>query len=695
MKRLIQFGVSGLLLAVALWLAFRGFNPAYFKTSLSEIRYPHLFLAAFAIVVSSMLAALRLQVIAAGYGYRLSAREAVATLALGQIGGLLFFQIFGQVAARSSYLGRRSVPFAGTVLITTQERIAAAAVSMVLALAGAVYLFRRLTLDATAAADMLEAIAGVLIASIAPILIWRRELAAYLSTVTRADLIRIAQSVGISLAVQISMMAAYVSAGQAFGSGISLTDLAAASALVMFAASVPISFAGWGVREMSAVVALGAIGMPDDRAVCVALAVGIISIVIAGLLAAVSTRAVENDRRAFAAPPAGKTSPEKLLAGFLPVGVALLMFFQVHVPTANNVINVNLADPLAIVAGFMLLFSAWHSRPDWRLSHLNFHILTCCAAMLVALLIGASRVGWTEWAVTNKFLGWFVLLAFGAAGAMGAKVDLDRILATVSAVGAIVIAVELIAVLLSAAGFLKKYFLDGFAQNANAFSFQCLMVLAATIAREPRNRLVVGLSLAAIVIAGSRAAIGSGVILLIATVIYIPAVWRRILDAVILACVIVYFVQISGGMASGTMSVLAERSASDADHYATIRAGFQMFLDNPVFGAGLGVFIAEWPAKYQLVVHSTPIWLLAEFGVVGAILFFLPIVRSAVAELRRFRKNDVAGNLLLLIIVGFSAMSCFHDLFNQRMFWFLLGAGLTIVVSDNKSAAASISRANT
>lgn len=676
--------MSASLLAVALWLAFRGFHTADVKASLSDIRFPQLALAGFAIIISSMLAAMRLQLIAAGYGYKLSAREAIATLSLGQIGGLLFFQIFGQVAARSSYLGRRSVPFAGTVLITTQERIAAALVSLALAMAGATYLFSHLSFDLTKATDLLEALAGVLVASSAPIIIWRRELAAYLSTITRGDLIRVAQSIGISLAVQLAMMAAYISAARAFGSYISIAELSAASALVMFAASIPISFAGWGVREMSAVVALGAIGMTDDRAVCVALSVGIISIVAAGFLAAISARAVEEGATVVQPPTTNSVKPEAVLAGLLPVAVALLMFFQMHIPTSKNVVNMNLADPFAIVAGFMLLFSAWKSPLVWRLSGLNIHIIVCSVAMLCALLIGASRVGWSEWAIANKFLGWFILLAFGAAGAMGARIDLDRILGTVVAVGAIIIVIELVSVLASAAGFTKKFFLDGFAQNVNAFSFQCLMVLAVAIARGQRKRLVIALAMAAILIGGSRAAIGSALVVLVTAVVFIPGIWRRIIDAAILAAAVVYFVEISGGMAAGQISLLADRSASDVEHYGTISAGLRMFLDNPIFGAGLGAFIAEWPAKYKLVVHSTPVWLLAEFGIVGAAVFFIPIVRIAFGELKRFRRDDSAGNLLILIIAGFASMSCFHELFNQRTFWFLLGTGLAVVAKERK-----------
>ncbi len=38
--------------------------------------------------------------------------------------------------------------------------------------------------------------------------------------------------------------------------------------------------------------------------------------------------------------------------------------------------------------------------------------------MLVAFLIGWAHFGITEWATTNRLLGWFVLLGYGATGAL-------------------------------------------------------------------------------------------------------------------------------------------------------------------------------------------------------------------------------------------------------------------------------------
>ncbi len=100
----------------------------------------------------------------------------------------------------------------------------------------------------------------------------------------------------------------------------------------MFAASIPISFAGWGVREMSAVAALGVIGMPTDGALTIAVLIGLLSIVIAALLALVSARRVAVSQ----SEPAIQTRRRDLdgmLMTVLPVLTAVFVFFQVHLPT--------------------------------------------------------------------------------------------------------------------------------------------------------------------------------------------------------------------------------------------------------------------------------------------------------------------------------------------------------------------------
>ncbi|MFX8418080.1 hypothetical protein ABTL59_19440, partial [Acinetobacter baumannii] len=72
------------------------------------------------------------------------------------------------------------------------------------------------------------------------------------------------------------------------------------------------------------------------------------------------------------------------------------------------------------------------------------------------------------------------------------------------------------------------------------------------------------------------------------------------------------------------------------------------------------------------------------------LVFIVPIVRIFIAEAQRFRNNDVAGNLLVLSIAGFSAMSIFHEFMYQRTFWFLMGMTLAYSASstNNRPAAA-------
>jgi O-antigen ligase len=109
-------------------------------------------------------------------------------------------------------------------------------------------------------------------------------------------------------------------------------------------------------------------------------------------------------------------------------------------------------------------------------------------------------------------------------------------------------------------------------------------------------------------------------------------------------------------------------------------AAWRLFLDYPIFGAGLGSFFAASKSTTSKVIHSTPLWLLAEFGLVGTAIFVLPVARIAAAELRRIRGIDASGRLALLIIIALAIMSFVHELLYQRTFWLLLGAALACTV---------------
>lgn len=709
MLRYIRIVLSPLLLLAALWLVYRSFGGAGIGQSFASLSIATVIGAASALLLSSLFAGLRVRSIAAGFGYHLSVRDAVATVSVGQIGGALFFQIFGQVAARSSYLSRRSIPFAGTVLVTTLERIAAALVSFVLAIVGALYLFRHLTFDLASGGELIRIIAGVTMSTTGVLWLYRREVAAFAAGITANDVSRAAHAVGYSLTIQFATMAAYVVLGHTLAPSVTVLDLAAASSLVMFAASIPISFAGWGVREMSAVAALGAVGMPGDASLTVAIVVGVLSLVCAGALGALTARHHAAPSAPAPTAPAGNivavSRPDVLLNALLPVLAALFVFFQVYLPTQSGAINVNLADPFAIVGGVMLLLAARHGAPRWRLPHVNLYVVLCTLALTVALLIGASRIGWTQWAVTNKYLGWFVLLAFGATGALGAKHDLRRLLDTFVIAGGIVVASQVAVLYLNTFGLMPPDLsVAGFAQNSNAFAFQCLMLLGVTLAQHRPRPLLIALTLAAILLTGSRAGIGAACVVIATALVFVPGVWKPVVKGVIgfgliialmiLSPMLVALLAKTGADTSfsaflNSTRLAASRASSDNEHWISMEAGLRMFLAHPVFGAGLGVFIHDWPGKIPLVIHSTSIWLLAEFGLVGAAIFLIPVVRVFAGEAMRFRRNDTAGYLIILIIPALASMSLFHELLYQRTFWFLLGAALATLRPSPPSGKAS------
>jgi O-antigen ligase len=114
---------------------------------------------------------------------------------------------------------------------------------------------------------------------------------------------------------------------------------------------------------------------------------------------------------------------------------------------------------------------------------------------------------------------------------------------------------------------------------------------------------------------------------------------------------------------------------SDALRWQSTALGLQAWLRHPVFGGGLGTFLLERETAGLplVVIHSVPVWFLAEMGLVGlaAYLAFVGSVATAgVAALAR--NNDLARGLLIVVTV-FVLMGLVHDIFFQRTFWFACG----------------------
>ena len=281
-----QLGLSFLLLAGAVGFAVSQADTLQFLAIAERMFKWPLLCALLIMFAGCVLAAVRLQCVAADLGYKLSSRDAMAVYAWGQLAGAVFFQLPGQLIARSTILARRAVPVSGTIVITGYERLCSVIVAFVLAACGAIYLFGRIHLDLDASGlGFLKIVLGLTVACAGGALIgWGRAAGDLRPLLARVDAWLFLRTLGLSLVIQLATMAAYVVLVMSIVDDVSVRRLAAASCLVMLAASIPISFAGWGMREMSAIAVLGVVGVSSQVSLVVAVAMGVISLAAIGLL---------------------------------------------------------------------------------------------------------------------------------------------------------------------------------------------------------------------------------------------------------------------------------------------------------------------------------------------------------------------------------------------------------------------------
>jgi len=683
------------------------------------------------LLAGSMLACWRVKVIAEGLNQILRFRDAVVATATGNLVGSFFFQIIGQTIARSAVFLKVGISVQTTIVIAGYERIVAAAVSLSLALGGTFFLFRHITFDlAGGGLNLLTIVAGFTTVALSGALFaWGSRAGHALRTAATVNaVILLIRASVITILIQATTMIAYVAAASSLSPSTPLINLIAALALVMFAASVPISLAGWGLREVSAVYALGAIGVPYRIALVVALLIGFSSIVVMAIVALVSSRLVR-----FEAPPASTKSFDAasaraaahhaaFLNWFIPLFAGSAVFFQIYVPVGVGELNVNLADSVVLFGGALFALRAFArgaSPLAVRVPWLGTVIALMSAVITFAFFHGLYVYGWTSWAFTNRFFGWLVLLCYAGTGALLTLETnaggLETLLRTFVASGLAVVAFELILLFAVALNVpippsVLPLRFEGFAQNPNAFGFQLLLVIAAAIALRVsgwRQHVALGLAFMGVYFTASRAAEGTAVILCAAAIglryvsarslfmslgyaaagvgIIFSASWA---SSEVAQWLTGHSIGAGHNALAGYFSTNAYQlirgdpgSGLNADRWLSLADGIRMFFAHPVFGAGLGAFIEVFEREHGrfLIIHSTPIWLLAETGAVGFLVFAVPCVVIFFREVRvslARKRWDTGGTLLVLSMLAFGVMSQVHELLYQRPLWLVLGAAL-------------------
>lgn len=699
--------ISILLLAIALPWAVLSFGTEGLLDSIKRVSIPTAALIFAALGANSLAAAYRFKITSKATGHVVRFRQAMAGVAAGSLGGAMFFQLAGQLMARGIVMQRGRMPFAAVVAVTLYERFVAAALSGALALTGAFYLFGRVYLDQQAGGlTFVKIVCGLLAAASGAAWLGYGALARRVFTplITARLAAQGLKLLLLALLVQIPTMVAYVIAAHALVPQTDTGDLVAASAIVMFAASIPISFAGWGVRELSAIVALGAVGLPVNDAVTAAIMIGAGSMLAMALLLAVGS-AAEGDERSKAGDVSAipKVDHAQALAWCLPIAAAVAVLFQIYVPIGGGLLNVNLADPIALLAGTLFLLRAITTRtlPNWRITGINIAALAATTMLGISLLIGASRFGFTDWALINRFAGWFVLLAFAATGALismvagrkGLRVMLLSYVGATLGVAAIELALIMVSVI---ADGLPKLVepgnLQAFALNRNFFAFQLLMAVCAGVVLVEQQRfrtVMMTLIIAALWYSGSRSGWGAFVVLMGVAVAFRYASLNEIglglVGSAAIICAIAAIAALGAGQTVQLAAIhgpdIVPSAAATAERLMSITRGWEMFLDHPIFGAGLGAFrnlnILTSNSGIPLLIHSTPLWLLAELGLVGFMVFAVPGVAIFLTQARLVRDEPLAA-IAVLCIIAFAIMGTPAEMVYQRTFWLIIGATLAV-----------------
>jgi O-antigen ligase len=694
-------------------------------STLYGIGAPSLFACVALLSLSQYLSSVRFHCLLRDYGIEAPRHEVFRANIYSIVAGMLLFNVFGQGVTRSVLLNRYRVPQSTIFFLTLIERAIALLVLLVAAFISAAFLFRRFPLPVGDGGALLlrYVIVGalVLVCGLAFGLTrrQRRHMRLFFRNFASIAMLRLT---GITLLMHGATLACYLIIATNVVPTAFTGETAAASIIVMLVAALPVSFAGWGFRELSASLAFSHIGFTTEQGFAVGVVIGLLS-----LLALVCNTAWVGLRPSGSAGgghelplyPVASRALQYPVYWLFALGATVAVLFQVRIPTHSGELNVNLGDPIAMMGGLVVLGLAWQTRmlsQFWRVPWLVQALGLVSLVLAVGLAHSCAVYGPIDWAIFNRFVGWLVLLGYFCSGTLIVIVSgragfgaLCRVLVA----GSIGLVIWELAHRLLAVGFdvvigeLPMLRAEAVAGNPNAFMFQLLMAFAALIASTDfryrsssiaRPAVCAGLLLTGMWLAGSRAGIGA-----LAVMIVIPLLFRTTTDramylrklviavlvgafALIVPDFVTALVSWSAGRADlfGTLSNIHVGMAIDtadvqADRIESLRGGLALWATHPIFGAGLGAYIHDHIVKSgtPLIIHNSVLWVAAELGLIGLCAFgFLFVVIGKAVRTQRAWAGADSQVLVVGCIAVVAVMSLVHDMIYQRPLWLLLGAAM-------------------
>lgn len=404
---------------------------------------------------------------------------------------------------------------------------------------------------------------------------------------------------------------------------------------------------------------------------------------------------------------------EDALVWVLSFFIFLFVMVQLHVELFDFAININLADFFVMLCSSTAILAFVYERSfvRWKIKRFNIYAVMTLVAIISGWTVAALSEFKITWA-TSKVIGWVVVLGYLYSSAV-----------LVNRLGFFVffrffnLLLVFFVVLLLVADFLlflhiaksirvgdaHAYLLEGLAGNRNALAFQALAVMCMVMAFQPLYKRGAGLGqpfllLAAVVLAGtiilttSRSAIATMLILYVFSFLMKIANRKFLIltlagGAAFAALVFygagwfyfVYDLWGFGGGDVGNVALSISSDESDAVRMTLLKNSFAMWVDSPVWGAGLGAFYTSSESIYgfPLVQHNSLLWVLSEMGVFG-LLMFLPLFISLIWFAFFSGKRTSRNNAVILLLLALGAMAMFHEMLYQRTFWLFLGAVIAV-----------------
>ena len=214
----------------------------------------------------------------AHFGIALPWKIALQANIAGNIAGFILISLAGHVVGRQIVLKPFNVSPIVNASLVAYERVLLFLVSGGLGALGGMYI-----LGQSAVASFLDQIAiyEIAIAALVGVMLstwlghsnFERRLCRRMLSVSNFR--RLTIILGLTLAGQLLMLGAFMIGIYAIADGTPLVSMFAASAAISFAATIPITINGWGIREVAAVYLLGRLGLASGDALSVSVMIGL------------------------------------------------------------------------------------------------------------------------------------------------------------------------------------------------------------------------------------------------------------------------------------------------------------------------------------------------------------------------------------------------------------------------------------